>query len=233
MIRIAILVAACLVVSLLCSVLEGALYAIAPSRVEALRRKGGRSARVLAGLRERIDEPMAAILTLNTVAQTFAAVAVGDYFARRGEGSVGVAAAAAVLTLVLLFVTELIPKSLGVTYADAIAPRAAIALQWLVRLLWPVVRVSLFITSRLKPREAASAPTAEDVLALTVSGARAGNLDVREVRWIANALRLSEVTVKQILTPRTVVYGLPAELPLAQVKAHSEHWVHSRLPIFR
>ncbi|MBL8696182.1 MAG: DUF21 domain-containing protein [Planctomycetes bacterium] len=239
-----VLLGACAVLSFVTSLWEGAFQGIPAGRAEALRKQGGRSALALASLRERLDETVAALLALDfannagvvvavvNLAPTLA-IRVGLTTAESSSPWAGIGLGAGMLTVFFL-VADLFPRALGLAYAQPIALRSALLVQALVGALWPVALLgSRWVRWAKKGQPTVEAPAAEDVMALAASSARAGLLETREARWVSNALRLSEATVRQIMTPRSVVYALPAELPLSAVKAHSEHWQHSRLPIFR
>jgi CBS domain containing-hemolysin-like protein len=229
----------CLAVSFLISAWQGALQSIPTSRVETLRQQPGRSAAALSRLLDRYEETMIALLALDmasnagvVVCSVKIATRAADALALGDNWGVKLGVAAVFLFGLFLFF-DLLPRTLGVSLGQGFALRSARAIHAVVRALAPVVVVGRAVAGLVKRRKESGAPTAEDLLALATSGARAGNLEAREARWVKNALSLGDVTVRQIMTPRTVVYALPAELPLSMVKHHSEHWAHSRLPIFR
>jgi CBS domain containing-hemolysin-like protein len=229
----------CLAMSFVISVCQGALQSIPDTRIEALRQQPDRASRALAKILDHYQDTMIALMALDA-ASNAGVVVCGVGVAGRASGvlslqeSFGVTAA---LTVVLLFgfflFFDLLPRMVGVSYGQSIALKSAVAIDAVVRAMWPIVTTGRAVCGLVKVEEEAGAPTAEDLLALATSGARAGNLEAREARWVSNALKLSDRTVRQIMTPRTVVYALPAEMPLSMVKHHSEHWAHSRLPIFR
>lgn len=234
-----LLLAFCLGVSFVTSAWQGALQGIPASRLEVLRQQAGRAPQALARLLERPQDTMVALLALDMASN--AGVVIGSVtVATRAAETLGLGAhwpvrllvAAAFLFGLFLFF-DLWPRILGVAFSQGLAIRSAVVIEGVVRVLAPVVIVGRAVASLVKRKEEGGAPTAEDLLALATSGARAGNLEAREARWVKNALSLGDATVRQVMTPRTVVYALPAEMPLSMVKHHSEHWAHSRLPIFR
>lgn len=232
MFALALVVALTVSVSFLCSLMEAALYSIPPSRVEALRRQGSAAGRVLAELRADIDKPIAAILTLNTIANSAGAVISGalasDLF-----GSAVLGVFTALLTLGILFFSEIVPKTLGAVHASALAPRLAPLIRGLVLVLMPFVAACRWFTRLLRPEKVTHLASEEDILALTRLGVLSGSLLPEEAQWVANALKLNEVTARDLMTPRPVVYSLPTDLPLRLVEAHSAHWTHSRLPLVK
>ncbi|MBN1477646.1 HlyC/CorC family transporter [Candidatus Sumerlaeota bacterium] len=229
---IIIIVSATLITSFLCSLFEAALYSIPPSRVEALRSRGHPAGRRLAALRADIDRPIAAILILNTIANSAGAVLAGALVGQHfGSQFLGIFTAA--LTFAILFLSEIIPKTLGAAYAPAIAPRIAMPLSVLVTVLSPLVWLCRGVTRILRRGHGPHVASEEDILAMAMHGAKHGELLPEEARWVGNAMRLNDRTARDLMTPRTVVYSLPADLPLAMIEAHSAHWTHSRLPLVR
>jgi len=195
--------------------------------------KGIPGAKLLLKLRTNIDVPISAILTFNQVANNVGATIfgalVGNYF---GDSEWVLVGSGLTLTILLLIFSEIIPKTLGVMYASEIAPRAAYPIQGLVYMLYPLVKLSSFVTQRMRVAgEEPKTVTQEDLIAQAEIARAEGTITERESRWIANGLRLNEQTAHELMTPRTVVYRLPDEMPLSMVTAHSEHWTHSRLPL--
>jgi CBS domain containing-hemolysin-like protein len=219
-------------ISFLCSIMEAALYSIPPSRVESLLRQGNRGAKRLAKLRSDIDKPISAILILNTLANSAGAVVAGA-IAAQVLGSHLIGLFTAVLTLIILMLGEIAPKTLGAVHASVIAPRIAFLIEFLVFILWPLLLLTRGLTRLLRTGEPAHAASEEDILAMAHLGVSKGALLPEELRWVTNALKLNDITARDIMTPRTVVYSLPTDLPLDLVEAHSAHWTHSRLPLVK
>ncbi|MEQ8820569.1 MAG: hemolysin family protein [Sumerlaeia bacterium] len=234
MLAVVIVTVVSAIISFLCSLMEAALYSIPPSRIEEMRSQGRAAGIRLSKLRENVDEPISAILTLNTVANslgaTLAGSLVGKIYGNLSAGLYGV-----LFTLIVLFFSEIIPKTLGVTYSQQVAPMMSGPLVFLIRALYPFVWLCRFVTKSIRKRAAAGgdAPSEREIQALAEMGAKAGTIYEDEARWATNALRLDQITARDIMTPRTVVYMLPADLPLNQVGAHSEHWTFSRLPLVK
>lgn len=219
-----------LALSFLCSLFEAALYSITPAQIEVLKSNQVFGASRLARLRADIDEPIAAILTVDTIAQTagsaWCGALVGLYYDQYWVG-----AFAGLFTFLVLFLSQILPKNLGVTFAREIAPWIAWPLQLVVWAAWPIVKVcgGLVGLFRLSPRP--HSPTEDEIMMLSRLAVEGGRLRPQELRWVENALSLDEVKASELMTPRTVVYTLPADLPLSEVKHRSEHWIHSRLPL--
>ena len=217
--------------SFICSLTEAALYSVSRSRIETLKRKGDRRALLLAKLRAHINEPIAAILTFNTAVNTLGAAWAGALVAKHyGNDVLGIFSG--IFTAAVLFISEIIPKSLGVTYANSIAPRLARPLQVLIWLLWPFVKVSVLLTRLWGGQARLNYPTEDDIISMAQLSQRGGIILQQEARWIANALRLNDIKVSGIMTPKSVVYRIPDDMRLRETKIDADHWRFSRVPVF-
>lgn len=219
-----------LLASFLCSLFEAALYAITPARVALLEREGAWGAARLAALRRKVEEPIAAILTVNTVAHTVGSAWCGAMVgAQFGSRALGVFAA--VFTVLVLAVTEIVPKSLGVRYADRLGTLVAWPIQLMIWSVWPVVWLARRSMALLTGPEASLGPSEDEVLITSRMAADHGRMRREEHRWVRNALRLDSVTVGELRTPRPVVELLAADLPLSELRGRVESLVHSRIPV--
>ncbi|MEO0384214.1 MAG: hemolysin family protein [Pseudomonadota bacterium] len=217
-------------VSFLCSILEAVLLSITPSFVEAAEDDQPKLAKKLRGLRKDIERPLAAILSLNTIAHTVGATGAGAQAAVVFDDA-GVGIFSAVLTLGILILSEIIPKTLGATYWRPLAPFAVRVLPWLILAQLPLVWMSQWIT-RLLTRGAAHAEVSrEEITALTNAGQRLGVVEEDETRVVANLFRLPEIATKEVMTPRTVIEHVRAEATIAEVLAERDVFTHSRLPV--
>ena len=219
-----------LLASFLCSLFEAALYAITPARVELLESQGSSGAIRLARLRRRIEEPIAAILTVNTIAHTIGAAWCGAMVGTE-FGSAALGVFAVVFTVLVLALTEIVPKSLGVRYAGQLGPLIAWPLQIMIWSVWPIVWMAERSMSLLTGSAAAEGPSEDELLATSSIAASAGSVRSEEHRWVENALRLDKVTAGELRTPRPVVEMLPASTRLADLKSRVTSWVHSRVPV--
>jgi CBS domain containing-hemolysin-like protein len=191
-------------VSFLCSILEAVLLSVTPSYAEkALSdrpRAGGRSNQV----KGRLDESLSSILILITFAHTMGAAGVGSQalqvFGQKWETLI-----AMLLTLAILYFSEIIPKTLGATFWRQLALPAAFMISWLVKLVYPLVWLSTRLT-RLFSRNKRQEITREEIIALASLGLRDGTLASRENEYLENMLRLREIRTEEVLTPRTVVH---------------------------
>lgn len=231
MLALWVTVAAVLLTSATCSLFEAVLYSVPPSHVEALAQRGRAAGRILRGLRQNVDRPIAAILFLNTLANTGGATVAGALAAGVwGNAAVGYFSAA--LTLAILTVAEMIPKNAGVVYAKPLAAVIARPLELLVRVFAPVIWLGQFVT-RLVPRPAhAVRVTDEEVLVMVRLGMRSGDFKPYEAAVIQNILALEAKTAGDIMTPRMVVFALGADQTVGEVRGHDRLLGHSRIPAY-
>lgn len=228
-----IYVAAALGVSFLCSILEASLLTITPTQIQAGKAEGRRWAGVYETMKADIDRPLAAILTLNTVAHTMGAAGAGAQYARVfGYGTEALFAVA--LTAAVLILTEIIPKTIGARYAVGVAPFVARTLPFLVVALAPLVWLSQQLTRLITRGRPPPAPRHRDEL-MTVArmGQDAGQIMPGETRLLGNMLQLGEIRTGDIMTPRTVVFSLPGDMRLdAFVDAVADS-PFTRIPVHR
>ncbi len=220
-----------LAASFLCSLLEAALYTITPAQIELLRRQGRTGVERLARFRAEVEEPIAAILTVNTVAHTVGSAWCGAMVADQlGSRAVGVFAG--VFTFLVLVVTEIIPKSFGVRFALPLGPFVGWPIQLMIWAALPVARPAKAAMRLLTGGRGTPGPSEEEVLLFSKLAAQQGAVRPEEHRWLANALRLDRVTARDLRTPRPVVESFPAETPVAEAGRLAERWVHSRVPVY-
>ncbi|TFG76298.1 MAG: DUF21 domain-containing protein [Thermodesulfobacteriales bacterium] len=231
MFAIGVIVGITLLGYFLCSLMEAALYSIPRSRIESLKRSGDPNGIKLSKLRDKIDEPIAAILTLNTtiniIGATWSAGLIAKYY-----GDVWLGVFSGLFTGAVLFISEILPKSLGVTFASSIAPRLAGIITFLVKALWPFVKLTAFITRMWGQKAHINFPTEEDVISLALLSRQSRTIMSHEARMIVNALRLDRLKVQEIMTPRSVVFGLPGNMALKDIDIDADNWYFSRMPVY-
>ena len=217
-------------VSFLCSILEAVLLSTTPSYVETLKAERPRAGAVVEGVRQRLDQSLSAILILNTFAHTMGAFGVGAQallvFGPRWETLIAV-----LLTLAILYFSEIIPKTLGATFWRTLAIPAAFLILWLVRLVYPLVWVSTRLT-RLFGRNEENEITREEILAMASLGKQGGALVARENEYLSNVLSLREITTEQVLTPRTVVHMLDEAMSIKDALDDPNTRQFSRMPMY-
>lgn len=218
-------------VSFLCSILEAVLLSVTPSYMAVLENDRPALAARLARLKADIDRPLAAILTLNTIAHTVGAAGAGAQAAVVfGNASLGIFSA--VLTFLILVLSEIIPKTIGATYWRALVPAVSRILPPLILILWPLVKMSQLLTKLLSGDEKNPQVSREELSALATVGEREGIVDASESRILQNLLRLDALTVTDIMTPRTVVHALPQDTTIGALLEDLEGMRFSRIPIY-
>ncbi len=226
-----VLLAIC--VSFLCSILEATLLTITPSSINRAKEKGLPWGDRMDKLKEDIDRPLSAILTLNTIAHTMGAAGAGAQYAQI-SGNKGEAIFAGALTLAILIFTEIIPKTIGARFANGLAPTTSIFLNFLVTVLKPLVLASKSITELIAPN--ASAPDhsehREEILAMARIGHESGSLRERESQFVQNLIQLNAMKVSDIMTPRPVIFSLPQSTPLPEFAALIENKPFTRIPTY-
>ena len=220
-----------LVFSSLCSVAEAVLLSVSPSYIGNLESSGDKNAGKIKKVKKDVDRSLAAILTLNTIAHTLGAGGAGAYAAAYfGPDYVGVAMA--VLTLLILFVSEIVPKTIGALYWRKLAPMTATFIQVLNFVLYPFIFVSELITKMLSGGHSHHAFSRDEFTALAGIGAEGGHLDEKEFRILKNLFRFPDLCVEDIMTPSTVVFALQQDMTAREVLEKHKDLAFSRIPIY-
>jgi CBS domain containing-hemolysin-like protein len=221
-----------LAISFLCSILEAVLLSITHSYVVVLKDRGTRAGIMLADMREHIDEPIAAILTLNTIAHTVGA-AVGGALAYQVFGSEWIALFSAALTLAILVFSEILPKTLGATYWQLLAPAVTYVLRVLIVLLKPVLIPLAWFNRLISPRgDRQPKVSRAELEVLAELGRKEGTIDEEEWQVVSNVINLDQVRVDQIMTPRTRIVAVALEAGMDGAKRLFLEQGHSRLPVY-
>jgi CBS domain containing-hemolysin-like protein len=210
---------------------EAVLYAVPRSHVEALNRAGRRSGRVLAGLRKQVDRPIAAILSLNTIANTGGGAFAGA-LAAAAFGASNVIYFSIVFTLAILVFSEVLPKTIGVVYARRLAAWIAFPLHVLTVGFRPLTALTETLTKLILPKHREHRVSDDELLTLVGSGLRSGDFKPYEATVIANVLKLEKKCARDVLTPRTVVFALDAAVTTREAAAHEALTKHSRVPVY-
>lgn len=218
-------------VSFLCSLVEAAILSLTRAQVAALEKKGRPSGRILRSMKENVDRPLAAILTLNTVAHTFGAAGIGaESLALFGHEWVAVVSI--ILTVAILVVSEIIPKTLGAAHAGSLAPFTAYCVKGMILFTYPLVVVFQALSRVLSGKSGPSVLTREDLALLAELGQQEGALDEKEYRVLRNLLRLNKIRVSEVMTPRNVALMLPKEMTVADAVEKHGPLRFSRTPIY-
>jgi CBS domain containing-hemolysin-like protein len=227
-----LVVGAGLAISFLCSVLEAVLLSMTHAYVRVLEERGDRAGILLARMREQIDEPIAAILTLNTIAHT-AGAAVGGAMALRVFGSQWIAAFSVVLTLAILILSEIVPKTLGATYWKQLAKPAAYTLRFMIIVMKPVL-IPLAALNRMIMPAGGRGPTVSraELEVLAAIGRQEGTIDAEEFEVFSNVMNLSEVRAMDVMTPRTSIVAVRQTSSVTDAMEQMVDGGHMRVPVY-
>lgn len=234
MIALLLVVAGALAISFTCSILESVLLSVTPAYVGMLQQRHPSSGRLLARMREDIDGPIAAVLTLNTIAHTIGA-AVSGAMALELFGSRWMALFSALLTLAILVLSEILPKTIGATYWQALAPGAAQFIRLLMIVLKPVLVPLAWFNRLISPRREGTmhAVSRAEIKIMADLGRRDGSLDDEEWQVVTNVINLKRSRVAEVMTPRTKMIAVPLEGGVRAAKDLLLNEGHTRLPVYR
>lgn len=218
-------------VSFLCSMLEAVLLSMSLSHVSVINKSGDRNGARWARLKSDDSvKPLTAILTLNTIAHTMGAAGVGSEVSRIwGDDKLTIASI--ILTLAVLFLSEIIPKTLGSAYWKLLSGPSGIILSGMTKLLTPFFSPLLWF-KRLIPKSATAIVTRDELHALADISEEEGELDENEEAVIHNLLALRETKVKEVMTPRTVTLAFDQEWTIKQVLDETKILRFGRMPVY-
>lgn len=224
--------------SFLCSIWEAVLLSIPPSFVAARVKEGRPLGKQLERFKEDIDRPLAAILTLNTIAHTVGAIGVGAQAARLFSDSrlwglnVAAVVVPTLMTLAILILSEIIPKTLGANYWRLLVGFTVRAVNLIIVLLYPLVVLSQGITRVLKSDKERSVLSRSEFSAMAATIAEQGVLQDHEYTFIKNLLRFESVRAQDVMTPRTVMVAAEENQSIADFNARNPSLRVSRIPVF-
>lgn len=224
-----------IVASFLCSLLEAVLLSITPSFAQLKLQQGGLIGRQLEAFKSNIDRPLAAILTLNTIAHTVGAIGVGEQAGKIWGDTNPVITQVVVPTLMvmgILVLSEIIPKTLGANHWQKLVPFTVSTLRVIIILLYPFVWISQIITRTLKKDKSQSVFSHSEFLAMAEIGVTEGIVEKQDSEIIANLLRLHEVRTRDIMTPRTVVRLASEEQTIKAFFKSAGVLPFSRIPLY-
>jgi CBS domain containing-hemolysin-like protein len=226
-----IYVAIALGFSFLCSIAEAVLLSVTSAYIALLEEEGHASGAILHELKDNINQPLSAILTLNTIAHTAGAAGAGAQAAAVfGSNYLGVASA--ILTLMILVFSEIIPKTLGATYWRQLAPATAYGLKFLVWILYPFVKMSEWLTRGMTEGPTLSGFSRQEFAAMAELSAEEGELGRQESQVVKNLLALQDTPVHAAMTPRTVIFSLSDRTTVEEFFHRYEQEPFSRIPIY-
>ncbi len=221
-----------LAVSFICSVLEAVLLSSTNSYIETLPKTNENTIAILKDLKSNIDKPIASILTFNTFAHTMGAAGVGAQ-AQILFGAEWQTAIAFVLTLLILYISEIVPKTIGALYWKSLLIPSAYLIAFLIKITYPLVWFSSIVTNFIsKGKGKHSNFSRDEIMAIVTMGEKEGSILSRESYLIENLLKLKHIKAKDIMTPRSVVFALPSNMLVGEAIEEDKLYIHSRIPIY-
>ena len=217
--------------SFLCSILEAVLLSVTTAHIELLQREGKRAGDLLRELKRDIDQPLAAILTLNTAAHTIGAAGAGAQ-AAVVFGDVYLGATSGVLTLLILIFSEIIPKTLGAQYWRTLAPTTAYLTRALLTLLYPFVVLARLITRLIAHEDRINGFSRKEFHAMAELGEKEGQLEQHETKILQNLFTMHKIEVEDVMTPRSVVFSVAEGLTVGEYVTMHEKERFSRVPVY-
>lgn len=221
-----------LIVSFLCSITESVILSVPISYLKAQANQGKITAKILLKYKSHINQPLTAILTLNTLANTLGAAGVGAQGVRVfGDVYFGIISGA--LALMILIFSEIIPKTLGATYYRELSAPVARLLQFMLLITHPLVIALSFITRVMTRRKRKDTTSREELAALAAMITEQGLISEKENHIIQNIVRLKDIKVSAIMTPRVVVAIADETMPLREFLIHKNLMRFSRIPVYQ
>ncbi len=221
-----------LVFSFLCSIAEAVLLSMTPSYIGGLQESKPKRAKLLKKLKlENLDRSLAAILTLNTIAHTVGAIGSGAK-ATTVFGNAYFGIFSAVMTLMILFLSEIIPKTLGAVYWRALSGFTAQFIRGMIYLLYPLILVSEQLTKWIAHGRKIHTFSRDEFIAMTDIAEKSGNIRGNESRIIRNMLTFGSLKAEDIMTPRTVIVALQETMTVSEAMEELGEMPFSRLPIY-
>jgi putative hemolysin len=227
-----VILLATLTTSFLCSILEAVFLSVTHSFIALLKERGDWAGAWLDSAQKNIDEPIAAILTLNTIANTMGA-ALGGAEAQRLWGNQWMTGFSAGLTFMVLVFSEIVPKTLGATYWKRLAKPAAYTLRIMVVVMKPLLRPLGWLARILTSRSKHPTISRAEIEVLAEIGRREGTLDESEWQVVSNVIRLDEVSIGEVMTPRTDMVAIPVGSTVHEAQELMLDTGHLRLPVYQ
>lgn len=223
-----------LILSFMCSLLEATLLSSTSSYIESLDKKGysPKTVDLAKDVKQNIDKSISSILTLNTFANTMGAAGVGAQAAII-FGSNWQAVIAFILTLMVLFISEIFPKTLGAIYWRKFIVPAVYIISFMVKITYPFIFLATFITNTLqKGRKNEVNFSKDEIITIVNMSEKEGVLQAKESILIKNLFKLKNIKAKDIMTPRTVVFAFDSKTTLKEALLNDNLYVYSRIPVY-
>jgi len=223
---------AAVIVSFVCSVLESVLLSVNMPYISVLEKEKPKVGKLLKSHKTNIHKSIASILILNTIANTLGAAAVGAQ-AEHVYGTGAVFYVSIILTFAILFLAEIIPKTIGASHWKTLAPMAAYVIRIFIWITYPIILMTLFVTNRIKKDDEGMSLTRQELIESTLMSEDEGVLDEQESDVIENILMLDTIKIEEILTPRTVVFAIDGNRSIKDIVENEPAiFKFSRVPVF-
>lgn len=223
-----------IIFSFLCSLWEAVLLSISPSYMQVKLNEGGKTGEILKKFKTNIDRPLAAILTVNTIAHTAGAIGVGQEATKIWADSNPLITGfivPVVMTACILILSEIIPKTIGANNWRFLATFTVRSLDILIKVTYPIIIVCQLITRIFNSSKEKNVFSRTDFLAMAQIGSQEGELDEAESKFIHNLLHFKNYKVKEVMTPRMVAVSAPQAMSAREFYDMQEELVFSRIPL--
>ena len=219
--------------SFICSILEASLLSITPSFIGGKINENKAYAKSLKKFKEQIDTPLAAILTINTIANTIGAIGVGVQ-AQQVWGNEYLSVISGILTLTILIFSEIVPKTLGATYWKKLAPYVPLMLNIMIYSpFFPIIALARTVTMALKKDKHQTVLSRSEFKAMAEIGIRDGIFKEEESKILTNLMVFNNIQVESIMTPRTIVLTAPEDITIQNFFEKYDKIRFSRIPIYK
>lgn len=231
MIELSLVIIGLIAVSFLCSLLESVILSISRPYIQTLIDKNNQSGKLLWRFKNKIEEPITAILTLNTISHTVGA-AVSGAMALSIFGSEWMALFSGLLTLLILVFSEIIPKTLGANYWKSLSPLSAYILKFMVIVLKPLIIPVNFLSSLLTKGNPGALVSKAEIYNFIRMGYRQGVLNSPEFNILENVFKLKTIPIKDIMTPKKVTFTLISDETIESANQKRNQIHFSRIPLY-
>ena len=218
--------------SMMCSLFEATLLSLSTTQVELMTESHPRQGLALKKFKENIDRPITAILALNTISNTIGATVAGAS-AVALFGQQGLAWFSVSFTLAILLFSEILPKTIGVTFCRSIAPYMIFPLRIMILVSTPLIWLAKIVTRLVPNSDQTHHISAEELKTIASLSRKSGEIEADQEKVISNILQLGDKTVRQVMTPRTVTFSASQALTIKEAARMEGKWsMHSRVPIY-
>ena len=220
-------------ISFLCSILESILLSVNLTYISVLEKTNAKAGKLLRDLKTNIDKSISSILILNTFANTLGATAIGvqAQIVFNNDSNL-VLISSIVLTFMILFFAEIIPKTIGAIYWKDLAPYAGKIIKLFVFITYPIVIITLFVTKKINKNGSSDSVTREELLHSALLSEEDGIINDMESDIIENTLKLKEIKLKDILTPRSVMFAVDKKTIIKDLLEDARTYKFSRVPVY-